>query len=132
MILYGCSMLFRRHRNVMEFVCLYTAVTSRSCRFWMKVRNRDWWQRVVFSPEMRSFLPLHRFLSAYYNRCTSRHSCTSRAYAHFSRSGNTAIKVFTACIFRLKSVCHYVNTIMFAAIMSFITLFKSKYCTYMR
>ncbi len=76
---------------------------------------------------MRSFLPLHRFLSAYYYSCTSCHSCTSRAYAHFSQSGNTAIKVFTACIFQFKSVRHYVNTIMFAAIMSFITLFMCLY-----
>ncbi len=32
----------------------------RSRRFWMRVRNRDWWQRVVFSPGMRCFLPLHQ------------------------------------------------------------------------
>ncbi len=45
-----------------------------------------------------------------------------------------AIKMFTCLyIFRLKSAyTTYVNTIMLAAIMSLITLFKSKYYVYMR
>ncbi len=54
------SMPFRRHRNVMV-IRLLTLPSCSTHRFWMRVRNRDWWQRVVFSPEMGCFLPLHRF-----------------------------------------------------------------------
>ncbi len=43
------STLFRRHRNVMA-IRLLTLPSRSTCRFWMSVRNRDWWQRVVFSP----------------------------------------------------------------------------------
>ncbi len=53
----------------------------------------------------------------------------SQAHAHFGQSGNTAIKVLHAYIFQLKlAYATYVNTIMLAAIMSLIALFKSKYC----
>ncbi len=54
------SMPFRRHRNVMV-ISLLTLPSCSTHRFWMRVRNRDWWQRVVFSPEMGCFLPLHSF-----------------------------------------------------------------------
>ncbi len=53
------SMLFWRHRNVMA-INLPTLPSRSTRRFWMRVRNRDWWQRVVFSPEMQCFLPRHR------------------------------------------------------------------------
>ncbi len=61
----------------------------------------------------------------------------SQAHAHFGQSGNTAIKVFTCLYISIKIVntimlYDYVNTIMLAAIMSLIALFRSKYCVYMR
>ncbi len=54
--------------------------------------GRQW---VVFSPEMRCFLPLHpSFLICVF---------TSRAHAHLGQSGNTAIKVFT-CLYILIEI----------------------------
>ncbi len=47
------------------------------------------------------------------------------------RAAILRLRCLHACIFRLKSA-YYVNTIMLAAIMSLIALFKSKYCVYMR
>ncbi len=55
---------FLRHRNVMA-IRLLTLSSCSIHRFWMRVWNRDWWQRVVFP------FPLHR-----YYRCVSRHLCT--------------------------------------------------------
>ncbi len=45
------STFFRFHRHVMEFVCLYAAVAFSPFLDEVK-EQRDWWQRVVFSPEM--------------------------------------------------------------------------------
>ncbi len=53
------SMLFRHHRNVVA-ISLPTLPLCSTHRGWVRVRNRDWWQLVVFSPEMRCSLPLHR------------------------------------------------------------------------
>ncbi len=94
------STLFRHHRNVMEFVCLYAAVA------FSPFLDEGKEQRLVAAscvfPEMRCFLPLHRFETAYYYRCASHHSCTSRAHAHFGQSGNTAIKVYTCMYISIK------------------------------
>ncbi len=54
----------------------------------------------------------------------------SQAHAHFGQSGNTVVKVFTCLYISIK--IGDVNTIMLAAIMSLIALFRSKYCVYMR
>ncbi len=46
------SMLFCYHRNLMA-ICLPTLPSCSTRRFWMRVR--DWWQRILISPEMRCF-----------------------------------------------------------------------------
>ncbi len=60
------------------------------------------------------------------------HFLTVKMHAHFGQSGNTAIKVFTSLYIPIKIGIRHVNTIMLAAIMSLIALFKSKHYVYMR
>ncbi len=54
---------------------------------------------------------------------------TGACVGYFGQSGDIAYK---PCVFRLKSAYATINTIMLAAIMSLIALFKLMYCVYMR
>ncbi len=122
------STLFRRHRNVMA-IRLPTLPLGSTRRFWMRVRNRDWWKLVVFSPECDAFFPtIVSNLRIIKGACHLIHVC----HAHMRtlvRAAILRLRCLHACIFRLKSAyATYVNTIMLAAIMSLIALFRSKYC----
>ncbi len=113
--------LFRRHRNVMNVFAYMLPSCSR--RFWMRVRNTDWWQwarnAMLSSP---SFLGARPVIHVHHGRMRT-----------LVRAVILQLRCLHACIFRLKSAyATYVNTIMLAAIMSLITLFKSKYCVNMR
>ncbi len=119
--------LFRHSRNVMEFVCLRC---STHC-FCMRVRNRDWWKLVVFSPECDAFFPTIVFnLRIITGACHVIHVCHKRMRT-LVRGAILRLRCLHACIFRLKSA-YYVNTIMLAAIMNLIALCRSKYCIYMK
>ncbi len=118
---FTATVLIYLHRNVMN-VFAYM-LPSCSCRFWMRVKNRVWWQRarnaMLSSP---SFLGARPVIHVHHGRMRT-----------LVRAVILRLRRLHACIFRLKSAyATYVNTIMLAAIMSLITLFKSKYCVYMR
>ncbi len=116
------SRLFRRHRNVIEFVCLLPSLATR--RFCMRVINRDWWQRVVciLSPNLRINT----------GACHVLHICHKRMRT-MVRAATLWLRCLHACIFWLKSAyATYINMIMLAVIMSLIALFRSKYCVSMR
>ncbi len=94
------STLFRRHRNVMA-IRLPTLPSCSTRRFWMRVRNRDWWKLAVFSPECDAFFPaIVSNLRIITGACYVIH--VSQAHAHFGQSGNTAIKVFTCLYISIK------------------------------
>ncbi len=124
------SMLFR-HRC--DGIRLPTLPSCSTRRLWMRIRNRDWWQRVVISPECDAFFP-----AIVSNLCIITGAChvihVHHEHMHILvRAPILRLRCIHACIFRLKSAyTTYVNTIMLAAIMSLITLFRSKNCIYMR
>ncbi len=124
------STLFWRHRNIMEFVCLYAAVAfspfldegkeqrlvAASCVF---PRNVMLSSPPSIVSNLRITAGAHPIMHAHHKRMrTLVRAAILRRCLH-------------ACIFLLKSA-YYVNTIMLAAIMSLIALFKSKYCVNMR
>ncbi len=122
------STLFRRHRNVMA-IRLPTLPLGSTRRFWMRVRNRDWWKLVVFSPECDAFFPtIVSNLRIIKGACHLIHVCHTHMRT-LVRAAILRLRCLHACIFWLKSAyATYVNTIMLAAIMSLIALFRSKYC----
>ncbi len=112
-----------------------TLPSRSSRRLWMRVRNRDWWQLtlVEFSPECDAFFPTivsnPRIITG---ACHIIHVCHKRMRT-LVRAAILRLRCLRACIFQLKSAyATYVNTIMLAAIMSLIALFRSNYCIYMR
>ncbi len=121
--------LFRRHRNVMEFVCLYAAVAFSP--FWDegKVAATCVFPRNALLSSPPSIIPsLHIITGA--RPVIHVHHGRMRTLV---RAATVRLRCLHACIFRLKSAyAIYVNTIMLAAIMSLIALFKSKYCVYTR
>ncbi len=76
----------------------------------------------MFSPECDAFFP-----AIISNLRINTGACHTLVRAAILR-----LRCLHACIFQLKSAYGYVNTIMLAAIMSLITLFRSKYCIYIR
>ncbi len=127
-------MLFRRHINDGNWLALLSCSTRG---FWMRVRNRDWWQRVVFSPEMWCFLPT--IISNYYSNYSILFQVPVTSFMYVTSTYTLwskrllRLRCLHVCIFRLKSAyANYINMIMLAAIVSLIALFKLKYCVYMR
>ncbi len=103
------STLFRCHRNVMAIRLPTLPSRSTHC-FCMRVRNRDWWQRVVFSPEMRCFLPsIVSDLRIIAGACHVIHVHHERMRT-LVRAAILQLRCLHVCIFRLKSACTtYVN-----------------------
>ncbi len=84
----------------------------------------------MFSAEMRWFLPpiVSNLRITTGGRPVIR--VHHRSMHTLVRTAILRLRCLHACIFRLKSA--FFNTIMLAAIMSLIALFKSKYCVYIR
>ncbi len=94
------SMLFRCHRR-WQFVCLHCHCALLAASGWGSKRLVA--ASCVFHRNVMLSSP-PSFLICYYYRCLSRHSCMSRAHAHFGQSSNTAIKVFT-CLYISIKIC---------------------------
>ncbi len=112
-----------------------TLPSCSSRHFWMRVRNRDWWQLTLleFSTECDAFFPAIvsnlRIITGAWHVIHVWH----RRMRTLVRAAILRLRCLHACIFRLKSAyATYVNTILLAAIMILIALFRSKYCVYMR
>ncbi len=125
------STLFRHHRNVMEYAAyaFYWPFVDEG------IRNRDWWQLTLleFSPECDAFFPAIisnlRIITGAWHVIHVWH----KRMRTLVRAAILRLRCLHACIFRLKSAyATYVNTIILAAIMILIALFRSKYCVYMR
>ncbi len=84
------SMLFRRHRNVIEFVCLHPAVA-----FYSPFLDKQQSELCFPLNAMLSSPPSFLICVLIQVRVTSFIYCMSQAHAHFGQSSNTAIKLFT-------------------------------------
>ncbi len=113
-----------------QLVCLRCRRVTR--RLWMRVRNRDWWQSPLPQKCDAFFPAIVSNLRIIKGACHVIHACHARMRT-LVRAAILHLRCLHACIFWLKSAyATYVNTIMLAAIMSLIALFRSKYCVYMR
>ncbi len=84
-----------------DFVWLFSR--SSTHRFWIRVRNRDCWQLVVFSPECNAFVPaIVSNLRIITGLCHVIHVSHKRMRT-LVRAAILRLRCLHVCIFRLKS-----------------------------